>query len=150
MMQEDKELLFKYLINELPYGIWFQSYHSESGIEGKGSFNFFVDVDTEDATCVIKSICNNTNNKPYLRSLYSMTEDEKKNLRTSTGARAYINGRFSHISFPSTDEFGEDNICFEYDWIEVFDWLNAHHFDYRGLISKGLALEASEDMYNIK
>ena len=27
------------------------------------------------------------------------------------------------------------------------DWLNAHHFDYRGLIPKGLALKASEGMY---
>ena len=33
---------------------------------------------------------------------------------------------------------------------EVIDWLNAHHFDYRGLIEKGLALEAPEDMYNLK
>jgi predicted AlkP superfamily phosphohydrolase/phosphomutase len=29
----------------------------------------------------------------------------------------------------------------------VIDWLNAHHFDYRGLIEKGLALEAPEGMY---
>ena len=33
--------------------------------------------------------------------------------------------------------------------IYVIDWLNAHHFDYRGLIEKGLALEAPEDMYKI-
>jgi hypothetical protein len=32
----------------------------------------------------------------------------------------------------------------------LYDWLNAHHFDYRGLIEKGLALEAPKDMYNIK
>jgi hypothetical protein len=30
----------------------------------------------------------------------------------------------------------------------LVDWLNAHHFDYRGLIEKGLALEAPEGMYN--
>ena len=29
----------------------------------------------------------------------------------------------------------------------TIDWLNEHHFDYRGLIEKGLALEAPEDMY---
>jgi len=31
---------------------------------------------------------------------------------------------------------------------ELFDWLNAHHFDYRGLIEMGLALEAPKGMYN--
>lgn len=29
------------------------------------------------------------------------------------------------------------------------DWLNAHHFDYRGLIERGLALEAPKGMYNL-
>ena len=32
---------------------------------------------------------------------------------------------------------------------ELYDWLNAHHFDYRGLIEKGLALEAPKELYNI-
>ena len=31
----------------------------------------------------------------------------------------------------------------------LFDWLNEHHLDYRGLIEKGLALEAPEGMYEI-
>ena len=30
------------------------------------------------------------------------------------------------------------------------DWVNEHHFDYRHLIEKGLALEAPKGMYNIK
>ena len=33
--------------------------------------------------------------------------------------------------------------------IETFDLFNAHHLDYRGLIEKGLALEAPEGMYNV-
>lgn len=28
------------------------------------------------------------------------------------------------------------------------DWCSEHHFDYRGLIKKGLALEAPEDIYD--
>ena len=33
---------------------------------------------------------------------------------------------------------------------EYLDWLNKHHFDYRGLIEKGLALNAPEGMYKEK
>ena len=38
-------------------------------------------------------------------------------------------------------------------WMNVLrhydvDWLNEHHFDYRGLIEKSLALEAFEGMYD--
>ena len=62
------------------------------------------------------------NLRPYLRPMSSMTEEEKSE---------YFNS---------------------YDWEYFeegtpFDWLNEHHFDYRGLIEKGLALEAPEDMY---
>ena len=32
----------------------------------------------------------------------------------------------------------------------VIDWLYEHHFDFRGFIEKGLALEAPEGIYNIK
>lgn len=31
--------------------------------------------------------------------------------------------------------------------IHLFDWLNEHHFDYHGLLEKGLALIAPEGMY---
>ena len=57
----------------------------------------------------------------YLRPMSSMTEEEWKEYSQAIGK-----------SFSFTDEV---------------DWLNAHHFDYRGLIEKGLALEAPEDMY---
>ena len=35
----------------------------------------------------------------------------------------------------------------EFSTIE--DWLNAHHLDHRGLIEKGLANKASEEMYSL-
>ena len=28
---------------------------------------------------------------------------------------------------------------------EIYDWMNRHHFDYRGLIEKGLAIEVTEE-----
>ena len=61
--------------------------------------------------------------KIYLRPMSSMTEEEKK----------------------------YKELYFKYDYLswEYTDWLNAHHFDYRGLIEKGLALEAPEGMYKL-
>ena len=59
---------------------------------------------------------------PYLRPMSSMTEEEKE----------------------------EYDKTFDWDYDvqgTPFDWLNEHHFDFRNLIGKGLALEAPEDMY---
>lgn len=36
----------------------------------------------------------------------------------------------------------EEDVTYKYQ-----DWLNAHHLDYRGLIHKGLAIEAPKGMY---
>jgi len=84
--------------------------------------------------------------KPYLRPMSSMTEEEKK--------------EFSVFGFEVIDHINANrDECPKYQVIEVFnfsgiteitDWLNKHHFDYRGLIEKGLALEAPEGMYNTK
>lgn len=69
--------------------------------------------------------------KPYLRPMSSMTEEETF--------------EFIRIS-DSILRIGErKSICILS--LEQMDWLNAHHFDYRGLIEKGLALEALEGMY---
>ena len=35
---------------------------------------------------------------------------------------------------------GTDNISY---MLDVIDWLNAHHFDYRGRIEKGLSSDAT-------
>ena len=66
--------------------------------------------------------------KPYLRPMSSMTEEEKTEFRQLRGVIAI------------SDMIVADAVG--------FDWLNAHHFDYRGLIDKGLAIEAPEGMYN--
>jgi hypothetical protein len=80
--------------------------------------------------------------KPYLRSMSSMTEKERSELSKLT------NDKFKFYLYTTKPEI----ICYEkYNYIEglkVLDWLNAHHFDYRGLIEKGLALEAPKEMYD--
>ena len=82
--------------------------------------------------------------RPYLRPMSSMTEDEKQEMHrllSPTGTATYQN---TGIATPLS-HFG-DFIPYEY-MARVLNWLNAHHFDYDGLIEKGLALEAPEGMY---
>ena len=67
------------------------------------------------------------NCKPYLRPMSSMTEEEENELATIC-----VRGGYKYSVFKS---------------YLVDDWLNAHHFDYRGLIPMGLALEAPDGMY---
>ena len=71
--------------------------------------------------------------KPYLRPMSSITDEEQIEYDY-----AIENNKFT--GFRGRIIWG-------------LDWLNAHHLDYRGLIEKGLALEAPEGMYktpNIK
>ena len=58
--------------------------------------------------------------KLFLRPMSSMTEEEK----------LMYEGLM----------IGIDNISY---MLDVIDWLNSHHFDYRGLIKKGLAIDAT-------
>lgn len=134
MTKEEKQLLVKDLCARLPYGLKFQSYHSECGIEGKGTFDFEI---WDDATLNnLKHLCESGNNKPYLRPLSSMTDEERDEFRTLGGVMSHNvqNDTWAISSFTP----------------EAYDWLNEHHFDYRGLIPMGLALEAPEDMYTQK
>lgn len=68
--------------------------------------------------------------KPYLRPLSSITDEEAEEFEKLSN-KLLIDG---------------DNVEI---WAAVTDWLNSHHFDYRGLIEKGLALVAPENMYKI-
>ena len=74
---------------------------------------------------------------PYLRPLTSITQDEINELRDL--GWIYNQG----------DIFANFQVNIE-EALWLIDFLNYHHFDYRGLIEKGLALEAPEGMYNLK
>ncbi len=78
--------------------------------------------------------------KPYLRPLSSITEEEKEEYH-------YMVFDYEYDDYWYPGKY-TDAICVA-DVDELVDWFNAHHFDYRGLIPKGLALPAPEDMYII-
>lgn len=130
MTEDEKKLLLKDLGGRLTYHTIIQVYYEE--MSGSGTFN-------EELWGVIKTELPYVNNrglyyiKPYLRPLSSMTEEEKDEF-----------AKFACVNLCPmmlTDMLTLDNES------KMFDWLNAHHFDYHGLIEKGLALEAPEDMY---
>ena len=67
---------------------------------------------------------------PYLRPMSSMTEEEEIEYDATFATIKTADGHYdSAMTYKS------------------FDFLNSHHFDYRGLIKKGLALEAPKGMY---
>lgn len=76
-------------------------------------------------------------NLPYLRPMSSMTEEEEK-----------VFG-----SFIFTEHHGWDGKTDYHEYVcidninKFYDWLNKKMFDYRGLIPRGLALDATEGVY---
>jgi hypothetical protein len=79
----------------------------------------------------LEDILDITNIKPYLFPLSSMTEEQnEKALSLLKNCDYYlIDGVIKWL----------DNCP-----IEFFDWCDKYHFDYRGLIPKGLANDATE------
>lgn len=133
LTQEEKELLLIDLSARLPYGV-------KCDYEGS-----VLEIDKLDVTN--EEVCGNLiawydswsleKCKPYLRPMSSMTKKEKMELCK----RAYV---------PDEIKTLEEKIkVIEINAKNVSDFYNEHHFDYRGLIEKGLAIEAPEDMYKI-
>ena len=82
---------------------------------------------------------------PYLRPIQSMTESEKKEfeeLWEVLWSDAMDKSMEYMLNKHSIGNEHEILAC-----SKVVDWLNAHHFDHHGLIEKGLAVEAPEEMY---
>jgi hypothetical protein len=134
MTKEDKELFLKDLSARLPY--WVK-------ITWDGKHLLTV---TPYVYCAITSE-NNINKLPkmFLRPMLSMTDEEISDLQK-------INCQFCFNKFNNSAYVGatNDGFCSVEEMSNILDYLNSHHFDYRGLIEKGLALEAPEGMYNIK
>ena len=122
MIQEDKKLLLQDLCGRIPYGV---------------KMNHIADTENNPITLVgvAKTMITLESSAgygtsdiedyiPYLFPISSMTEEQKVDMiKSSCG-------------------IGSDK--------NVFDWFNKNHFDYRGLIEKGLAIDATgTDIYAI-
>lgn len=148
MTNEEKQLLLVDLCGRLPYGTKIEcgtDYDFKNDITDTCKL-LSVNIDNE--LCEIQTLDKNRyvfnesldTIKPYLRPLSSMTGEEEIEM-TQILEEVYDS------SF-TMNKLVEDVRMQEYIPSKYVDWLNKHHFDYRGLIPKGLALEAPEDMYN--
>ena len=126
MTPEDKELLIKDLCARLPYNVICQVEFKENG-KYNSKVMLLSGIFTDEAYFTTKggSIYSNEY-KPYLFPLSSMTEEQKV---------IYGDLCYSIIQSLAKNMQSELN--------ELINWLNAHHFDYRGLIEKGLAIDAT-------
>lgn len=143
MNKEEKNLLLKDLCGRLPYEVKVRKKDSE--LEGT-----VLDTELRNDLMVITtneiSVCTIAIEDCllYLRPMSSMTEEEKQEL-DEKGLAYWDSGKYTDDD-GYTIVYADKEIQLIPD-IETYDWLNAHHFDYRELIPKGLALEAPKDMY---
>lgn len=131
MTQEDKELLLKDLCSRIPYGVKMNHIADEEicpltlvgvakdmiTLQGGGGYA---------CTCV-------EDYTPYLFPLSSMTEEQKKEYNLLRDFVPTYHYEFGDIV--------EDTELYD-NWGSI-DYLIANHFDYRDLIPKGLALDAT-------
>jgi hypothetical protein len=146
MTQEEKQLLLKDLCARLPYEVKVHTWYNKPmdvKCTGVDAYTNTVNLDIsndDDAKVYIENV------KPYLRPMSSMTEREKNELNAILPcSMSFAYTTKEELIIYTDSEYDGDHYfsCF----VEIQDWLNARHFDFRGLIEKGLALEAPEGMY---
>lgn len=130
MTQEEKQLLLKDLSARLPYGVIVEI-TSDGGMM-EASYDMRLD-----AGLLADLLHSEDDFKPYLRPMSSMTVGEEEKFSEEM-----------HKDFLLAKEaIIESDLKKSTSGFNKQDWLNANHFDYRGLIPMGLALEAPADMY---
>ena len=139
MTQEEKQLLLKDLSARLPYNVICHA--NEINLDGELLFinkvYSTVALYNDNATGKFNT-CPITDVKPYLRPLSSVTNEECRQL--------FMLLPTYFVIFPESIYAFNNSILPEH--IEIItDFYNSHYIDWRGLIPKGLALEASENMY---
>ena len=124
MTREDKELLYKDLCSRLPYGVRYRhfTWNDEFGEIYIAARIYSINTDGYVKNCYDDETVYIDNVRPYLFPLSSMTEEQKKEYQ-------YITERWMYDS--------------SYSIGDSTDWLNKNHFDYRGLIEKGLAIDVT-------
>ena len=122
MEQKDRELLFRDLCARLPYGI---------------KFPYHIDEDSNHRECDCVAIMDTIS-----EDTVEFTYEENGRIRDWSciieEVRPYLRP-MSSMTWEEKEELMRTN-----DW-KIFDFYNKYHFDYRGLIEKGLAIAVTEE-----
>lgn len=147
MTQEQKDLLLKDLCARLPYGVKVQNIYNTETIGRLRS------IDLDDYCYEIMfytyegkalTVCDRSKlfrfgkvlrYKPYLFPLSSITEEQKNDLIKHIDANVFVKDEISFWSLFAANMMDK--------WEKVFEWCDKNHFDYRGLIPMGLAIDAT-------
>ncbi len=135
MTQKDKQqLLIKELCARQSWGVKVQYNNKVYAIDYVSATYEEVKLDIPDNYTVgISDI------KPYLRPMSSMTEEEKEVVSIVLNYEFYIDDDYALVA-------EDDRHRIRLDLIQIYkDWLNANHFDYRGLIPMGLAIAVTKE-----
>lgn len=137
MIQEDRILLLWYLSMSLPYELKMQSADADNPVELYGiklnedliNYYTFKSDGLKVGKCEHLHKDDALQFKPYLKSLSSMTDAEELDLIV-IGDTVLKIGNKGHISILSLDQM---------------KWLVKNHYDFLGLIHKGMAIEVTEE-----
>lgn len=147
MKQEDKELLLKDLCARLPYGVKIalknsEAYHhdniakiGDTTIDKLKSFDgkyFRINHDNPLDWSWYVSEISIEDIKPYLFPLSSMTEEQIEEAKT------YF---WKDVDY--SKNLADKGINCFYPCFNILEFYHKYHLDYRGLIEKGLAIDAT-------
>jgi hypothetical protein len=161
MDKEKKELLLRDLSARLTYKVIvdysYNAFYVHNGNHVKHGSKRILTCDLLDVFMSPRQNEKGEYIKPYLRPMSSMTEEERIEFSKLLVKRYCEEDWEGHISTSYCIEidnvYADDENGIKYPSsfsMDAIDWLNSHHFDYRNLIPKGLALEAPEGMYKTK
>lgn len=149
MKAEDKELLFADLSARVPYGV-------KAFVKNWS----WVEYKSIESVCVVRYVCPQLNNvyatsesgsvhvilghddydiKPYLFPMSSMTDEQREEFLN-------IQSEERQVLTDALIKYRQGNFDDKIPTIASYkhiDWLNKNHFDYRGLIDKDLAIDAT-------